>query len=346
MNPILLMFERLFGPRSPAAPLGPQGAAAGLSPSTLFDRINDLVMGFAQASAAQLIEQLWLVLHVLLPILLILNFAWMLYKGMWGLASGGSIFASFLISLLVYCLASDLELIHAYMVNGITAVSTMLSDAAGRALGNGSAPTDTAAFGAILNDALLMGVELWKSLGWDDILGAILVAGLFIAAVVSITDAWWMYFKGSLWLVVLAAIAPFALTCALVPATRGIFFRWVDTVWGFIVLKLVVIVFAQIFLGVEGQLVREILSTQSGVADKVILLLCAVLVFVAMFLMSRDIPRVAASIGGGVIMHGPSAVSGFAAGYATRAYAAHRQRVERDRERQEQVAARLRAANP
>lgn len=346
MNPIALLLGRLFGSGRPPSPLGPTGAAAGLTPSTLFERISGLIFQFAEATSLAVIEGLWFGLHVLLPALLVLYVGYMLYKLIWGQTSGGAVFAATLWALLIYWVAGTLAEIQTWFVGGIAALSSLLTVSASQGLGNGAVPTTNAAFGAILNDAMLVGVDLWRSLGWSDWVGALLVAVFFLLSFVAIAYVWWMAFKADLWLLVLATMTPIPLTAALVPATRGLFFRWVDTIWGFIMLKVIVVVFVQILLGVLSTLVGEILATNTGVADKIMLTLCAILVFVAMLLMAFDIPRVAASLGGGTIMHGPGATTGFAVGWASRAYGSHRARQERNRERDDRVAEQMRHANP
>lgn len=297
--------------------------AAALAPARLFSRIGDLINEPIVAMFWNVVQAMETAVAVVATVmvfiyLLYLALGAMYWQFQWSRVwwAAGSAFIPWL--LLLNPAAANTLFVEWFLYT----IPSYLADAAAGAFGAGSAQTEGDAFGHILSEAMLMGVDLWRALGFTEFGAALMVILLMATAIVSISYTWWINFKSGLWLVLLFAIFPFPLLCAIWPATRGLFFRWVDTVWGFVMLKLVAVVFVVVLLGAEGLVVAEMIGMEKSPVDKVLLLICAVAVFVAFFCMALDIPRVAASIGGGTVMHGRSAgaASFFVAGYASRAW--------------------------
>ena len=303
------------------------GAQAVEMPAQLFTRISLLMLEPLIEMLERLVTHYEVVVQVVASGLLAIYLLYLIIAAMAGTRSASQVWWALGVSIVPYCLIMTQGATYEWVVETLLfAIPTWLTNGVTGLMRAGTVTLDSDGFGHVLSDALLMGADLWRSLGMTDFGGALLVALLLAAAILAIAYAWWIWFKAGMWLVLLLAISPVPLLCAIVPALRGIFTRWLDTIAGFIALKLVTVIFVALLLGAEGLLVGQFINAGENVIDKTIYLFCAVCVFVAFFLMSLDIPRIAASLGGGVIMHGNGMMGTglFVAGYATRAWNAAR----------------------
>jgi type IV secretion system protein VirB6 len=301
--------------------VGAVATAAAMTPAQVFSRIADLMLRplvemleqviQGTALAVQVLAVGYFAIYVIFLILEVGSFQIDAFAFVRKVAVGG----------FFLCCALGHAWLNAWMIGFLVyGLPAWVTGSVSRGIpGAGDVGLDSNGFGHILSDTLLMGVDLWKSLGWTDWGAALLTVVLMIVAIGSIGHSWWMWFKARLWIVVLIAIWPIAAMAAIAPWSRQFATRWLDTMWGFCALMLVATLFVVVLLGAEGLVVKEFIAAKTNAVDKVMLIISAVCVFVAFFFMSADIPRVAASIGGGVIMHGAGAAVSFGlmAGWTT-----------------------------
>jgi magnesium-transporting ATPase (P-type) len=324
-----LIYEYLFGGRA-----APRRSGTGLLPADVFTFIQSVVQDpFARIMDAMLIAlnaQAAGVVHILMIIVLAIvciafaigrpveNPLWTLIKmaGPWWLTVNIAAFYEWVV------------------VFGIYVLPTALVNAVAGTLGGGRSRLDAEAFGGVLNDAMLMGADLFRAAGINPVYFLIVLA-LVLSAGVAIAYSWWVWFKAGIFLIALFAISPIPVLCVITPWTRGLFFRWIDCVQGFIWLKILSVVFIALLLSVMSQIAGIVIGDTSSIVGKIGLIICATLVFIAMTFASLDVPRLASALSGGTVMHSGYGALAFGAGWASRGWRNYRRNQDRIRQQRE-----------
>ena len=148
------------------------------------------------------------------------------------------------------------------------------------------------------------GLEVWRTLGWQDVAEKAVVAIFWLAAIIStvITFAIWLISRVLLALFI--AIGPLLIGLVLFPATRSIFERWIGLLISCVILQITTTVLLFIVLGVEQLVVGKVVLMGSVDPMAMIqVLLAGVIFFAVAGYVAWQLPGVASSLAGGLHFH-------------------------------------------
>ena len=196
---------------------------------------------------------------------------------------------------------------------------TVLPHDLGAALtGGGSGAIDSSDFDKVWIKAWGAGLEVWKTLSWDDIAEKIVVIMFWGAGILSTCFAFAIWLVSRVILALYVAIGPLLVPLVLFPATRSLFERWISSMITCLILQISTLVLLFIVLEVEREVAGSVVAL--GTTDPlpmIQVLLAGIIFFAVAAYVSLQLPAFASSIGGGMHFHvgaiaraGLSAVSG------------------------------------
>lgn len=167
------------------------------------------------------------------------------------------------------------------------------------------------------------GLEVWKTLSWDDIAEKLVVVLFWGAGILSTGFAFAIWLVSRVILALYVAIGPLLVPLVLFPATRSLFERWIGSMITCILLQISTLVLLFIVLGVEVQVAGSVVAL--GTSDPlpmIQVLLAGIIFFAVAAYVALQLPAFASSIGGGMHFHvgaiaraGLSAVTGAGRAY-------------------------------
>jgi type IV secretion system protein VirB6 len=148
------------------------------------------------------------------------------------------------------------------------------------------------------------GLEVWRTLSWDDIAEKGVVILFWGVGIVSTVFTFAIWLVSRLLLALYIAVGPLLVALALFPATKAIFERWIGSMISCVILQVVTIVLLNIVLTVEGEVVSTVAAMGSVDPIAMIQVLLAGMIFfgVAAYV-ALQLPGVATSLAGGLHFH-------------------------------------------
>jgi type IV secretion system protein VirB6 len=182
---------------------------------------------------------------------------------------------------------------------------TMLPGGLSQALTLGGTGTVNAdSFDQVWIKAWRAGLEVWRTLGWQDITEKLVVVLFWIAAVLSTVLAFAIWLISRVLLALYIALGPLLIGLVLFPATRSIFERWVGSMISCVILQVTTVVLLFIVLTVEQQVVGQVVLMGSVDPMAMIqVLLAGVIFFAVAAFVAFQLPGVASSLAGGLHFH-------------------------------------------
>jgi len=196
---------------------------------------------------------------------------------------------------------------------------TALPQDLGNALaGGGTGTIDASDFDKVWLKAWGAGLQVWKTLSWDDVAEKLVVVLFWAAGILSTCFAFAIWLISRVILALYVAIGPLLVPLVLFPATRSLFERWIGSMISCIILQISTLVLLFIVLGVEVQVAGSVVALGTNDPLPMIqVLLAGVIFFAVAAYVALQLPAFASSIGGGMHFHvgaiaraGLSAVNG------------------------------------
>lgn len=162
------------------------------------------------------------------------------------------------------------------------------------------------------------GLEVWRTLAWDDLMLKGIVTLFWAAGIISTVFAFAIWLISRVLLALYIAVGPLLVALVLFPATRSIFERWIGSMISCVVLQVVTVVLLNIVLTVEGEVVGTIGAMGNADSMAMIQVLLAGMIFFGVAgYVALQLPSIASSLAGGLHFHtGALARGGFNAARA------------------------------
>lgn len=168
----------------------------------------------------------------------------------------------------------------------------------------GTNPINADSFDQVWIKAWRAGLEVWRTLGWQDVVEKMAVLLFWISAVVSTVFAFAIWLISRVLLALYIALGPLLLGLVLFPATRSIFERWIGSLIACVILQVTTVVLLYIVLTVEQQVVGQVVLMGSVDPMAMIqVLLAGVIFFAVAAFVALQLPGVASSLAGGLHFH-------------------------------------------
>lgn len=166
------------------------------------------------------------------------------------------------------------------------------------------APVTANSFDQVWLKAWRAGLEVWRTLAWDDLAEKFVIILFWGAGILStvLTFAIWLISRVLLALYI--AVGPLLVALVLFPATRSIFERWIGSMISCVILQVVTVVLLAIILTVEGEVVSTVATM--GSVDPIAMLqvlLAGMIFFGVAAYVALQLPSVASSLAGGLHFH-------------------------------------------
>jgi type IV secretion system protein VirB6 len=159
-------------------------------------------------------------------------------------------------------------------------------------------------FDAVWIKAWRAGLEVWRTLGWNDFAEKIVVLSFWLAAIISTVFAFAIWLISRVLLALSIAIGPLLIALVLFPATRAIFERWIGLLIACVILQITTVVLLYIVLAVEQEVAGKVAAMGSVDPMAMIQVLLAGVVFFAVAgFVALQLPAVASSLAGGLHFH-------------------------------------------
>ena len=168
----------------------------------------------------------------------------------------------------------------------------------------GTSAIDADSFDQVWIKAWRAGLEVWRTLGWQDIPEKIVVVVFWIASIISTVFAFAIWLISRVLLALYIALGPLLIGLVLFPATRSIFERWIGSLISCVILQITTIVLLYIVLAVEQRVVGQVVVM--GAAEPMAMiqvLLAGVIFFAVAAYVAFQLPGVASSLAGGLNFH-------------------------------------------
>jgi type IV secretion system protein VirB6 len=167
-----------------------------------------------------------------------------------------------------------------------------------------TAPINANSFDQVWIKAWRAGLEVWRTLGWQDVAEKIVVFCFWCAAIVSTVFAFAIWLISRVLLALYIALGPLLIGLVLFPATRSIFERWIGSLISCIVLQITTVVLLYIVLSVEQRVVsRVVLMGSVDPMAMIQVLLAGIIFFGVAGFVAFQLPGVASSLAGGLHFH-------------------------------------------
>jgi type IV secretion system protein VirB6 len=182
---------------------------------------------------------------------------------------------------------------------------TTLPNGLSQALTSGGTGTVNAdSFDQVWIKAWRAGLEVWRTLGWQDVVEKMAVLLFWISAVISTVFAFAIWLISRVLLALYIALGPLLLGLVLFSATRSIFERWIGSLIACVILQVTTVVLLYIVLTVEQQVVGQVVLMGSVDPMAMIqVLLAGVIFFAVAAFVALQLPGVASSLAGGLHFH-------------------------------------------
>jgi type IV secretion system protein VirB6 len=125
------------------------------------------------------------------------------------------------------------------------------------------------------------GLEVWRTLRWNDIAEKAVVALFWFVAILSTSFCFAIWLISRVILALYIAIGPLLIPLVLFPATRAVFERWIGSLISCVILQVTTIVLLYIVLAVEQEVVGTVASMGSVDPMVMIQVLFAGIIFFA-----------------------------------------------------------------
>jgi type IV secretion system protein VirB6 len=174
-----------------------------------------------------------------------------------------------------------------------------------QALTSGSAGVVSAStFDTVWIKAWRAGLEVMRTLTWQDITQGIVVVLFWLAAILSTVFAFAIWLISRVILALYIAVGPLLVALVLFPATRTIFERWIGSLISCVILQVTTIVLLYVVLGVEQEVAGQVALMGSVDPMAMIQVLLAGIIFFAVAgFVAFQLPALAASLAGGLHFH-------------------------------------------
>ena len=168
------------------------------------------------------------------------------------------------------------------------------------------------------------GLEVWKTLSWDDVAEKLVIVLFWGAGIVSTGFCFAIWLVSRVILALYVAIGPLLVPLVLFPATKALFERWIGSMIACIILQISTLVLLFIVLEVEREVVGAVVALHTTDPLPMIQVSLAGIIFFAVAAyVALQLPAFASSIGGGMHFHvgaiaraGLSAVKGSGKAYS------------------------------
>ena len=243
-------------------------------------------------------------------------------------AAGSTLLGRFLkMGLVVYVLTGAgtyQHLVHDFF---FTTLPTGLAQAL---TASGSGTITANSFDTVWIKAFHAGLEVWRTLGWRDIVEKAVIVLFWAVSIVSTVVAFAIWLVSRLILALYIALGPLIVGLVLFPTTRSIFERWIGALVSCVILQVTTIVLLTIILAVEQKVVEQVaLLGATDTLAMIQVLFAGVIFFLVAAFVAFQLPGVASSLAGGLHFH-----AGTVARAAQTALGAFRQRRQGNDERQ------------
>ncbi|CAN7187567.1 type IV secretion system protein [Phenylobacterium sp. LjRoot225] len=182
---------------------------------------------------------------------------------------------------------------------------TVLPQGLSSALTSGGVTTiDANSFDIVWIKAWRAGLEVYRTLSWQDIAEKLVIVVFWAAAIISTVFAFAIWLISRVLLALYIAIGPLLVALALFPATRSIFERWIGSLISCVILQITTVTLLYIVLAVEQQVAGKVAIMGSVDTMAMLQVLFAGVIFFAVAgFVAFQLPGVAASLAGGVQFH-------------------------------------------
>lgn len=203
----------------------------------------------------------------------------------------------------IWIIASQVGVYHEYVSNlFLRQVSQEISALITGA--SGSAPITGKAFDDVWNTAYVAGLSVFQKLSWDDFGLQGLVVAYWLISLFAIVAGFSIWLASFIFLSLFIAIGPIFVAMAAVPATRGVFQKWVGAIIAAMVLQVFTITLLVLLTKVEVSMIGAIASNGGDNATAQLqLLLGGIALFVVAGLALWQLPGATQSIAGGLAFH-------------------------------------------
>jgi type IV secretion system protein VirB6 len=148
------------------------------------------------------------------------------------------------------------------------------------------------------------GLEVWRTLRWNDIAEKAVVALFWFVAILSTSFCFAIWLISRVILALYIAIGPLLIPLVLFPATRAVFERWIGSLISCVILQVTTIVLLYIVLAVEQEVVGTVASM--GSVDPMVMiqvLFAGIIFFAVSAYVGFQLPSLASSLSGGLAFH-------------------------------------------
>jgi type IV secretion system protein VirB6 len=168
----------------------------------------------------------------------------------------------------------------------------------------GTGTIDANSFDVVWMKAWRAGLEVWRTLSWNDFAEKIVVIVFWLGAIISTVFAFAIWLISRVLLALSIALGPLLIGLVLFPATRAIFERWIGLLIACVILQITTVVLLYIVLTVEQEVAGTVAAM--GSVDPMVMiqvLLAGVVFFAVAGFVALQLPAVASSLAGGLHFH-------------------------------------------